>query len=265
MTGAARFIDLARERIAALEETSELWDLHRRINDAEHLILSDLFSEQEESELLNNKEMHTLIKRSQSIFCRFESMLEKSFAQYIFTTDCDIVNSRDNITQNYLQRYRTLARREIDLASISSEDRVLFIGSGPLPITAIEYVGQVGCSVECVEHIPEACSISSKVIDRLGLGEHLRVHCGKGQEFDVSSYSVILVAVLAEPKGEILSRIDHYADSNCKLLCRTTTGLRTLIYPQTAPINLIRLKPRRLSIARGDQVISTQLMTTALS
>jgi Nicotianamine synthase protein len=256
-----RFLALMHERIRSLRESQSLQETHRRINDVEHLLLCDLLTEEEEYQLFSMLETPDLLRDAQDLFCRFETSIEKSMARYIMGVEFNAVSSSDNITQNYLQRYHTLARREIRLASIGPKERVLFIGSGPFPITAIEYVRQAGCVVDCVDHLREPIDISMQVIHRLGMNGQIRLIYAKGQDCEVSNYDVILVAVLAQPKEQVLLHLDSAASPRSRILCRTTTGVRQFIYPRTTPIKLVRFNPAGFSRAVCDQVISTQLLT----
>jgi Nicotianamine synthase protein len=254
-----RFLALMRDRIAALTSARGTGELHRCINDVEHLVLSDLLTLEEQTHVVASA--GALLASSQALFMAFETTLENSMARFILDAPNATVGSTENITQNYLQRYRTLARHEIELSKMRATDAVLFIGSGPLPITAVQYVRQTGCRVDCIDHSGPAIETSNRVLKRCVEGEHLRVVHARGEECDVSAYDVILVGVLAEPKAKILGHIDRHAASCTRVVCRTTLGVRQFIYPRTEPRPLERFLPAGFSRASGDQVISTQLLT----
>lgn len=258
----ARFVSLLQEKIDALAATRTLLEGHRRLNDLEHLILCDLLTEEQEQLVLNAA--GELRIQSQELFCRFETLIEQSMTRYLVHANVGTIFSPENITQNYLQRYHFLAAQEIALAHIKAHDRVLFIGSGPLPITAIEYAHQTGCKVDCIDHLPEPVRLSSDVIHHLNLDNHIRLIHASGQEHPVAGYDVILVAVLAEPKEQILSHLDQQADEKCRLICRTTVGIRQYIYPCSISTKLTRFKQSGFSQARGDQAISSQLFTACV-
>jgi len=162
---------------------------------------------------------------------------------------------------NYRQRYQSLAAREIRLAGLTPEDRVLFIGSGPLPISAVEYVARAGCTVDAIDRFAEPVELSSKVIAKLELASRLRVMHSTGEEVPVDGYDAIIIGVLAEPKSVILDHLDAEARADCRIVCRTTQGLREFVYPRARARQLRRFGPADFDSAAGDQVISLQLLT----
>jgi hypothetical protein len=255
---AQRFAASARERIAAAQAATDLPKLHERLLDLEHLVLADVLTAGEEVEAMTLLGPEAL-RSAQDLFGPFETALEESVAKAILAS-ADNLLTPTNLTMNYLRRYRKLAEAEIALAGIRSDDRVLFIGSGPLPITAIQYALQTGCTVECVEQLLPAVEVSRLVVTRLGLEASVHPSHARGQEFPVGSYDVILVGVLAEPKAEILAHLDDEARPACRILCRTTIGVRQIVYPRALDYGGRRLRSAGFSTAAGDQVLSARLL-----
>jgi hypothetical protein len=206
------------------------------ILDAEHILLSDILTPEEENCLVNSGNMNPIRQLSSRLFSEFESVLERSFVSVFLRANARplLLNNDGNITQPYLLRYQQLARAEVSLAEITAADRVAFVGSGPFPISAIEYVRQTHCHVDGYECRPDAVALSCDVLRHLDLKTYLQVIQQTGETADYSSYSVILVGVLAQPKAVIFDRIYATASPYCRILCRTTQGLRTFIYPPTS-------------------------------
>jgi hypothetical protein len=173
-----------------------------------------------------------------------------------------IIWAEADVSQHYLARYEDMARSEVELAGIRAGDRVLFIGSGVLPITAFEYARQSRCTVDCIDFVAEAIARSRRSAERLELADRVHSLQARGETHDPSTYDVILVGVLATPKGEILRHLDAHAKPACRIICRTTYGLRQLIYPRASydMRELGRLALRARSVARGDRVISAELL-----
>jgi Nicotianamine synthase protein len=255
---AERFARTARERIVAAQAATDLPELHERLLDLEHLVLADVLTPEEEVEAMALLGPEAL-RSAQDLFGPFETALEESVAAAILASAGDLVTPK-NLTMNYLRRYSKLAEAEIALAGIRRDDRVLFIGSGPLPITAIQYALQTGCTVECVDQLVPAVEVSRHVLKRLGLEASVQPTHARGQDCPVDSYDVILVGVLAAPKEEILAHVDDEARTACRILCRTTVGVRQIVYPQALDYEGWRLRPAGFSTAAGDQVLSARLL-----
>lgn len=128
------------------------------------------------------------------------------------------------------QRFERLIARELKLLNVQKMRSLLFIGSGQFPISALMYQKAMGCCVTCLDHNPDAIDSSRNLLRRLNLHHGMDVVCGAGEEWDPSSYDGIVVAALALPKKAILSQISSRMRPDTDLICRTTTGLRQLLY-----------------------------------
>ncbi len=235
-------------------------DLWRAALGLEHVIQSDLLAPAEERAVLAGMDP-ARTQLCQEIFCAFETTIENSFAAMALGGAESLLRRADGITENYLSRYEELARKEIALSTMTGHDRALFVGSGPFPITAIEYARQTGCTVDCVDCVPEAVETSREVLRRLGLADRVRPRLARGEHVPVTGYSVVLVGVLAQPKQEIFANILATWSEGCRIIARTTAGLRELIYrPTSVDLSLLPGMSRAgANVARGDQVISADL------
>jgi hypothetical protein len=235
-------------------------DLFRTALAVEHSILSGLMTTEEEEAVLAGTEP-SRIETCQEIFCRLETVIENSFAALTLGGDPGVVLRAESIAENYLCRYEELARGEITLSAMTSTDRVLFAGSGPFPITAIEYCRQAGCRVDCVDFQPEAVRTSRDVLKRLGLDRRIRCRLARAEGVPASEYTVVLVGVLAQPKEAIFANLEATCPDGCRIIARTTFGLRGLIYRPVrfdeGKVPLLRRTGRNQ--ATGDQVISARL------
>lgn len=205
------------------------------------------------NQLLNNYE---LLKKLQNIYETFETNLEISFTK-------DIINRGKIELSSYLlyKRFVKLIKNEIALADIKKDDKVLFIGSGPFPITAILINKFSGCSVICVEKDKNRSIISKEVIQSLGLSKNIRVLNGKGENIGCNSFSVAIIALLVKPKSEILDNLSRQAIADARIICRTSDGARQAFYEQANPEIFSRYKIIDKIIAGENQIVSSVLLT----
>lgn len=187
-------------------------------------------------------------------YCRWETEIEYRYAQAI-------VSGEETGVGNYLlsERFQHLLHREIALLK-SPPQRVLFIGSGPFPISAIYFHHFTGKPVDCLDRDEDAVLISRQVIDKLGLGHAIKVFNGMGEGFDIAHYDLVLVALLAKPKRRILRNLRKKGMPGCRVLCRTSYGLRTLVYEPTVETALSGFHAADMQLAEGEQTISTLLL-----
>lgn len=141
------------------------------------------------------KELGVNLERLQELYERFEANTENQFAQRVIhgnvTTETD---------HPLYARFKRLVQAEIDLARIRSSDKVLFIGSGPFPISAMLFSQLASVSVDCYDKSPEACETSQKVVNSLGFTDRINIFNASGEDGKVYGYNVVIVALLAQPK-----------------------------------------------------------------
>jgi L-amino acid N-acyltransferase YncA len=192
-------------------------------------------------------------------YCRWETEIEYRYARAVLAGE---EKSLDNYQLG--ARFERLLERELSLLSgLSAPERILFIGSGPLPISAYYVHRLTGKPVDCLDRSPEAVDISRRVIEEIGLSDSMRVFNGLGEDFNIKNYDLIIVALLAKPKRRIMRNLRKRAAPGCRVLCRTSFGLRTLVYEATPENVLMGFDVQSRQLAEGDQTISTLLVEGA--
>lgn len=164
------------------------------------------------------------ITRLQDLYREFETGLEFEFA-------IKLLEGRVSLKDYPLyRRFKRLTKKEIDLASISDLDRVLFIGSGPFPISAILMAEKTGVQIDCIDSDPDAVEKSRHVLEKTGLEEQVKVFLDDGISGNTINYPVIIIALLAQPKERILGNIWRHAPQDARVICRTSEGTRSIFY-----------------------------------
>lgn len=161
----------------------------------------------------------------QQLYERFETELENEFAQKVL--DGNVTAETD---YPLYARFKRLVKAEIDLARIRPSDKVLFIGSGPFPISAMLFSQLTSVSVDCYDKSLEACGTSQKVVNSLGFADRINILNTSGEDGRVYDYNVIIVALLAQPKEKIMTNIWFHAPPDVKVICRTSEGIRQAFY-----------------------------------
>ncbi|AFS77432.1 hypothetical protein Curi_c03570 [Gottschalkia acidurici 9a] len=121
----------------------------------------------------------------------------------------------------YSLYYKDIVEKEVELGQLTEEDKVLCIGGGPFPCTALEIAYQTGAKVCVVDCDPVAVSCAQRVIDKLNMSERVRVFISRGEDIDPSKYSVIHMALQVFPKDKILKNILKRCSSETRVLVRS--------------------------------------------
>lgn len=120
----------------------------------------------------------------------------------------------------YSLYYRDIVKKEIKLANVRSCDKILCIGGGSIPCTAIELANQTNACIHVIDMDNHAVECARCVVKKLGLDEKITVINGKGEEIDIEPYDVVHVALQVTPKEEVLKHIWEKAKEGKRIIVR---------------------------------------------
>ncbi|HEY2224995.1 nicotianamine synthase family protein [Actinomycetospora sp.] len=152
----------------------------------------------------------------------------------------------------YHQNYVDLTRLEHHtVAGLTSDPvrRVLFIGSGPLPLTSLLLAQRHGCEVDNIDREPDAVRLGGEIAAALG-GTGLRFRVGDvldGRDgYDRDRYDLVYLAALAgldpDSKRRLLEHLGRRLRPGTLVLARSAHSLRGLLYPVLDPDDLPGLR-----------------------
>lgn len=131
---------------------------------------------------------------------------------------------------HFYNRYRGLIKNESQLVNFSPEQKVVFIGGGPLPLTLIFLNRLYKTHGISIEIIPEIVELSRKVVEKLGFESQIEILQGDENSIKDLEYTVVMVAALAEPKERVFANIWEIVDTMTPVIYRTYTGMRAILY-----------------------------------
>jgi len=168
-------------------------------------------------------------------------------------------------TFRYYANYEALLRLELDhlaelgLLPAADGGSAVFVGSGPLPLSAILLHAATGLRVACVDSDRAACEAARTLIGRLGLQDALPVVHAAGEDYDYGGHALALVASLVADKRAVVRRICA-TRPGAGLAVRSADGVRTLLYEPVDEAGLERLGCRKLGQSSGNgEVINSTL------
>jgi nicotianamine synthase len=127
--------------------------------------------------------------------------------------------------------------------------RLLFAGSGPVPITSVLFADGFQLAVDNLEIDGEAFDLGRHLVHQLGkAGSMGFIHSDLRDFFDLEVYDVVCLAALVglspEEKREITAHLSRHMRSDALLLVRSAHGLRSLIYPPVDVEDLVGFVPQ---------------------
>jgi len=146
-------------------------ELHKNIMQLERFIFSYGGNEEKIKAIIGrlNPEM---IGNLNEAYCFWKTRIEFEFAQRLSRGRVSLPDYPLN------DEFSALIRRELALVSGLQPERVLFIGSGPLPISAIHLHMQTGAPVDCLVRDPGVVAIARDVLASCGLGRGISPFVG---------------------------------------------------------------------------------------
>ena len=176
--------------------------------------------------ILDDDQMNEALKIIRKFYVRLGARLETENAKAILKSD-DPWSTLESF--HFYNRYQGLIKNENQLVKFTPEQKVVFIGGGPLPLTLILFNKLFKSQCVSVEIQPEVAKISRQVLKKLGMPE---IEVVEGDETSIKDmdYTVIMVAALAEPKERVFTNIWEMVDTTTPIIYRTYTGMRAILY-----------------------------------
>jgi precorrin-6B methylase 2 len=135
----------------------------------------------------------------------------------------------------YYPNYLSLARMEVEGGRLKPGDRVLFLGSGPLPLSLICLSKEHGIQGVGIEQDRQIAELSKKVIERLELSQRISILHGDHFLLPLKEASaLIMVGADAVPKKDIFEHLARVCPSGQMISYRIyEKGLRRLLDDQS--------------------------------
>lgn len=249
----ASFIRQRKDEMLAAQDDFHLF--HLLMRDLEKTLLRDNLPDALPTRAVDQMKSDELIELN-NLYCLWETKLENRFVYFL----------KNGVTRHYLDymlyaRFDRLIEREVSLLRGFKPSRLLFIGSGPMPITALCLQQRLGVPIDCLEKYQAAVDESKSVMKLLSCDNVINIYQGMGEEVDASQYDVVLVALLAKPKHDILTQIRDTARDDIRIICRTSEGSRKVFYEPTEDNDIpIGLRMVAHEQAGMDDTISSCLL-----
>lgn len=230
--------------IAFIREVNELLQKEVDLSPANQLVtnmirrlslqLRSHYLPEEVQAVLSNEYIRMNQRNLQDKLSEAEFLVELGDSLHISKSEDSVL---DNIRRlSYWNIYMALVSEELStLRRITRADgqkeksRIVFVGSGPMPLSPIilHLIGDV--EVLCLEIDPVAYDSSCFLLERMGLGNKVTVVLENGSDFDYSSYSRVFVASLVRDKLGVLNQIKRTSPDSL-VAVRTAEGMKRIMY-----------------------------------
>ena len=104
--------------------------------------------------------------------------------------------------------------------------KILFIGSGAMPITAFYLASHKNAKITCMDIDPEALLLARAVSKKLGINNIEFVSSLGG--INISKYTHIILASLITKKEQLAKKLENSINANAQLIIRYGSGIKEL-------------------------------------
>ena len=130
--------------------------------------------------------------------------------------------------------YRSLVEKELEMADLSDDSKILVVGSGPFPMTGI-YLAENGYDVLCIDKDEEAIKSSEKKVRRSNTDLTIRFKKIDGKFTDYSDFDAVWVPLHVTPRKDVVLKILNDLDHRAKVIFRNPRGIWDKVYPKIDP------------------------------
>ncbi len=152
----------------------------------------------------------------------YEKKLEKQYVKDCLKGDCIELN-------RYVQDYEKFLKTEGIIAGINGSSKIIILGSGYLPGTAMLLTKLFNVKCTCIDNDIEAIATSRKFIKSLSLDKKIYIEFGDATTYPLDHYDCIYVTGSCIPKQAIFDHIYNEVN-NAKIIYRKPFGLYKLFY-----------------------------------
>jgi len=244
LTGNTLRMQMVDNFIAMIREVNELLQQQSDLSPANQLVaniirrftyqLRSRYFPEEVQAVLSNEYVRANQRKLQDKLSEAEFLAELGDVRRICESEDSVLEVITrlpiwNVYMALVSEELSTLRQFIRQDSLTEKSPIVFVGSGPMPLSPIilHLFGDV--EVICLEMDTAACDASSSLLEQLGLGTQVTVVMKDGSDFDYSSYSRIFVASLVRNKQAVLEQIRRTSPDSL-VAVRTAEGMRQIMY-----------------------------------
>ncbi len=141
------------------------------------------------------------------------------------------------ISDIYLKLYQEIVAKEVAMAQITSQDRVLVIGSGSLPATPVLIARSTHAQTTTIDKDSHAVKESVEYVKNHHLENILTIECADGFTYPLERFSVIVVLYGVKHPSKMLNQLASRISQNTKVIYRTITDSQGRITDKTLDLS----------------------------
>jgi len=116
---------------------------------------------------------------------------------------------------------RPFFKNEIEMAKVTSKDRVLHIGCGIHPTHCILIAEHAKAKVVGIDNSPKVVDLARKYISKNGLSNLVKIEFADGKNYSAEDFDVVFVAINVFPIGDVLRNLSKKLKKGTRVMCKS--------------------------------------------
>ncbi len=141
----------------------------------------------------------------------------------------------------YQKVYKNMINREAETAGLGPGQKVLHIGCGSYPYTALNLSAR-GLQVDALECDRRAVITARELLKKKEKGGNINVFFGDGRHADCRKYDAVWISLHVYPRQEILDRVLSLLPDGGIIVYRNPRESRLKLYTKVEPDNIESIK-----------------------
>ncbi|MPL75413.1 hypothetical protein SDC9_21237 [bioreactor metagenome] len=205
----------------------ELENILKLLDEVEIIAHDNIIDFDSAKHILDDPKMNKALQLIRKFYVYIGARLETENAKRILKSE----NPKKILESfKFFDRYEGLIKNESQLVRFDENKKIVFIGSGPLPLTLIMFNKIFKSKCIGIEVDEETAKLSKEVLKKLNIKKDIEILVGDEKTIKEIDYDIIMVAALAEPKERVFANIWEIVNEKTPVLYRTYTGMRAILY-----------------------------------
>lgn len=124
------------------------------------------------------------------------------------------------LSRLYMYPYKSVVLREIGLSDVEPGARVLSIGAGSVPYTALHLARMGDFQVIALDIDPAAVQCAQEWVQRMGYSDRIRVEYSGGNDYPLKGIAAAFIALQVEPKEDVMDYLMEHGQRGLKIIVR---------------------------------------------
>lgn len=155
---------------------------------------------------------------------KFHPGTAKTLIDFLYVIFEKIAAIFDIISSNYLKMYQEIVDKEIKMVGISPDDKVIVVGCGSLPITAVIVAIKTKAHVIAIDKDELAVKKATNYIINHHLEDKVEIEHADIEFYQLNRFDVIYLSYGMKTSDDIFRYISEKVKKNSRIIYRTVIG-----------------------------------------